>query len=161
MDSVTKNYNSMIAESLILEMTRRVDHSVSDIDKDTVQRMYISKASDLLHHKDIGDGLMVHSSANNMTHITTGNGKALHVSVFRRDNSQHVPFDHDYQDFVDQHKDAPHGLARKLVFDHLNTHGFPSQRPMNRRMLGIRCGGSWFRKHCPAGIMYIILATKH
>lgn len=126
MDEIAKLYEEMLVISLI-EMTHRINRSVSYFGSGQGD-IYNKAVKSYSNREQFGDGIVLHSSSDRMKYVTTLDGKtAMHASIFAsKSPDANVPFHHHVQQIVDQHPtEAPRGVARKVMFHHLDTHNVP------------------------------------
>lgn len=125
MDEIRSIYVDMVASNLF-EMTVRMSADVGMMAGDNARR-FDETALKLQTKKEIDPGLIINSTRDGMRHITTKDGKAIHMAQFsHNDPSAAIPFTHHIQNIVDTDKDnAPRGISRRVMFDHMETHNVP------------------------------------
>jgi hypothetical protein len=126
MDEVAKLYEEMIVSSLI-EMTHRIDRNVSYFGSG-LGDIYNKAIRSYSNIDKMDNGYILHSSKDRMKYVTSIDGEnAVHASVFAaKQPNTNVPFYHHVQQIVDQHKtNAPKGIARRVMFNHIYHHKVP------------------------------------
>lgn len=130
-DSIAKKYiesrDDWIADALLLEMSTRINRGVNPL---STQEQVEDHTNWLLRHTthhDLGDGVVVHSInvPGRTNYITTHNGNVVHTSMFETTKIGGLNFPVQKQSIVGQTQSAPPGIARRVMFHHLESNNVP------------------------------------